>query len=101
MLVGPSSLRDACASHALERPAAADRIHQWRDSVVGNEPAALEELFDCGCVYRRLGRAVSRRKSARSGHDRGMGRRGQAAPAVCTENLIRVDDVMESHKLAE
>jgi hypothetical protein len=22
-------------------------------------------------------------------------------PGVCTENLIRVDDVMESHKLAE
>ena len=27
-------------------------------SVVGDELAALEELFDCGCVYRRLGRAV-------------------------------------------
>ena len=48
--------------------------------VVANEPAALEELFDCGCVYRRLGRAVSRRKSARSGRDHVMGSRGQAAP---------------------
>jgi hypothetical protein len=28
-------------------------------------------------------------------------RRALLCPVVCTENLIRVDDVMESHKLAE
>jgi hypothetical protein len=41
---------------------------------------------------RRLGRQAADAKDASSF--------GQAAP-VCTENLIRVDDVMESLKLAE
>ena len=43
----------------------ADRLHQRPDSVGADEPPAVEELFHCGSLCRRLGREIPRAGRAR------------------------------------
>ena len=58
--VGGAIFEQNGAADEVGRTDAADRFHQRPDSVGADEPAALEELFHCRCLYRRLGREIPR-----------------------------------------
>jgi hypothetical protein len=67
-------------------------------------------LFHRELIRKPIGRRLERRSTHRLTYGRDASALSEICerllkepvlPPVCTENLIRVDDVMESHKLAE
>ena len=56
--VGGTDFRANGAADEVGWTADADRLHQRPDSFGADEPSAVEELFHCRCLYRRLDREI-------------------------------------------